>query len=134
MRMISKDTNTSGQSGDFVSMTISEMRTGQNRNTGLSNAPADPEVDNEKTSRQRLKARISTSTKLPGINRVTPALVTPLVDNGASIEEALNNIVGSIGEQNEQMSIRKSELERAIHVERESLREEIKKLVEAKNA
>ena len=134
MRMISKDTNTSGQSGDFVSMTISEMRTGQNRITGLSNAPADPEVDNEKTSRQRLKARISTSTKLPGINRVTPPLVTPLVDNGASIEEALNNIVGSIGEQNEQMSIRKSELERAIHVERESLREEIKKLVEAKNA
>ena len=106
----------------------------QNRITGLSNAPADPEVDNEKTSRQRLKARISTSTKLPGINRVTPPLVTPLVDNGASIEEALNNIVGSIGEQNEQMSIRKSELERAIHVERESLREEIKKLVEAKNA
>ena len=49
----------------------------------------------------------------------------PLVDNGASIEEALTNIVGSIGEQNEQMSIRMSELERAVHVERESLREEI---------
>ena len=43
----------------------------------------------------------------------------------ASLEEALNNIVGSIGEQNEQMSIRMSELERAVHVERESLREEI---------
>ena len=52
---------------------------------------------------------------------MTPPLVTPLVDNGASIEEALTNI----GEQNEQMSLRMSELERAVHVERESLREEI---------
>ena len=100
VRTISKDANTSGQSRDFVSMTNSKTRTGKNRNTGLSNASADPEVDNEKTSRQRIKARISTSTKLPGIDRVTPPLVTPLVEQGASIEEALNNIVGSIGEQN----------------------------------
>ena len=47
------------------------------------------------------------------------------MDNGAALEEALNNIVGSLGEQNEQMSIRMSELERAVHIERESLREEI---------
>ena len=33
--------------------------------------------------------------------------------------------MGSIGEQNEQMSIRMSEVERAVHVERENLREEI---------
>ena len=128
VRTISNDTNTSGQSRDVVSMTNSEMRTGQNRNIGLSNASADPEVDNEKTSRQRIKARILTSSKLPGIDRVTPPLVTPLSENRASIEEfeeALNNIVGSIGEQNEQMSIRMSELERAVHIERESLREEI---------
>ena len=125
VRTISKTTNTSGQPRNFVSMTNSEMRTGENRNTGLSNASADPEVDNEKTSRQRIKAQISTSAKLPGIDRVTPPIVTPLVENGASIEEALNNVVGSIGEQNEQMSIRTSELERAVHVERESLREEI---------
>ena len=125
VRTISKTTNSSGQSGDFVSMTNSEMGTGEKRITGLSNAPADPEVDNEKTSRQRIKARISTSTKLPGIDRVTPPLVTPLVDNGPSIEEALTNIVGGIGEQNEKMSIRMSELKRAVHVERESLREEI---------
>ena len=124
MRTISKDTNTSGQSRDFVSMKNSEPRTGENRNIGLGNASAEPEVDDEKTSRQRIKARISDSTKLPGIDRVTPPLVTPLVENGASFEEALNNIVGSIGEQNEQMSIRMSELERAVHVERESLREE----------
>ena len=125
VRTISKDASTSGQSRDFVSMTSSETRTGENINIGLGNASADPEGDNEKTSRQRIKARISTSTKLPGIDKVTPPLVTPLVKNGASLEEALNNIVGSIGEQNEQMSIRMSELERAVHVERESLREEI---------
>ena len=124
VRTISKTTKTSGKSRDFVSMRNLEMRIGENRNTGLSNAQVDPEVDNEKTSRQRIKARISTSTKLPGIDRVAWALVTPLVDNGASIEEALNNIVGSIGEQ-KKMSIRMSELERAVHVERESLREEI---------
>ena len=82
-------------------------------------------MDSEKTSRQRMRARISTSTKLPGTDRVTPPLVTPLVDNGAALEEALNSIVGSIGEQNEQMFIRMSELERAVHVERESLWEEI---------
>ena len=51
VRTLSKTTNTSGQSGDFVSMMNSEMRTGENRNRWLSNPPADPEVDNEKTSR-----------------------------------------------------------------------------------
>ena len=56
---------------------------------------------------------------------MTPPLETPLVENGASLEEALNNIVGSIGEKNEQMSLRMSELERAVHIERESMREEI---------
>ena len=56
---------------------------------------------------------------------MTTPLVTPLVEIGASIEEALTNIVGSKGEQNEQVSFRMSELERAVHVEREILREEI---------
>ena len=98
VRTTSNTTKVSGQSRDFVNMTKSEMRTGRSRNTWLSNAPADPEVDSEKTSRQRIKARISTSTKLPGIDRVTPPLVTPLVENGASIEEALTNILGSIEE------------------------------------
>ena len=122
---ISKEVNTPGQSKDFAIRTSSEPQTGESRTRGLGNALADPEIDNEKTSRQRVKARISTSTKLPGTDRVTPPLVTPLMDNGAALEEALNNIVGSLGEQNEQMSIRMSELERAVHIERESLREEI---------
>ena len=125
IRTISKTTNGSGQSGNFVTMTNSEMPTGKNRNTGLCNPPAEPEVDHEETSRQRIKTRVSTSTKLPGTDRMTPPLVTPLVDSGASIEEALTNIVDSIGEQNEQMSLRMSELESAVHVERENLREEI---------
>ena len=125
VRTISKEVKTPCQSRGFAIMTNSEPRTGQSRNKGLGNALADPEVDNEKTSRQRVKARISTSTKLLGTDRVTPPLVTPLVDNGAALEEALNNPVDSRGEQNEQMSIRMSELERAVHNERESLREEI---------
>ena len=125
VRTISKEVNTPGQSRGFAIMANSEPQTGESRNKGLRNASADPEVDNEKTSRQRVKARISTSTKLPGTDRATPPLVTPLVDNGAAPEEALNNIVGNIGEQNEQMSIRMSELERAVHIERENLREEI---------
>ena len=125
VRTISKEVNTPGQSRGFAIMTNSEPRTGESRNKGLGNALADPEVDNEKTSRQRVKARFSTSTELPGTDRVTPPLVTPLVDNGAALEEALNNIVDSLGEQNEQMSVRMSELERTVHIERESLREEI---------
>ena len=105
VRTISKTTNGSGQSGDFVNVTNSKMRTGKNRNTGLYNAPADPEVDHEKTSRQRISTRVSTSTKLLGTDRVTSPLITPLLKNGASIEEALTNTVGSIGEGNEQMSL-----------------------------
>ena len=124
-RTISKTTNGSGQSGDFVTMKNWEMRTGKNRSTGLCNPPADPEVDHDATSRQRIKTRVSKRTKLPGTDRVIPPLMTPLVDSGASINEALTNIVGSIGDQNEQMSFRVSELERAVHVEIENLREEI---------
>ena len=104
VRTTSKTTNGLGQLGDFVTMTNSEMRTGKNRNTGLCNPPADPEMDHKETSRQRFKTQVSTSTKLPGTDRVTPPLVTPLVDNGASIEDVLTNIVDSIGEQNEQIS------------------------------
>ena len=125
VRTISKEVNTPGRSRGFAIMTNSEPQTGESRNRGLGNILAGPEVDNEKTTRQGVKARISTSTKLPGTDRVTPLLVTPLVDNGAALEEALNNIVDSLGEQNEQMSIRMSEPERAVHIERESLREEI---------
>ena len=61
----------------------------------------------------------------PESRPVPSYLGSPLVENGASFEEDLNNIVGSIGEQNEQMSIRMSELERVVLIERESLREEI---------
>ena len=56
VRTISNTTKGSDQSRDFVNMTKSELRTGQSRNTGLSIAPADPKVDSEKRSRQRIKA------------------------------------------------------------------------------
>ena len=42
---------------------------------------------------------------------MTSPLVTPLVDNWASMEEALNKIVDSMDEQSEEMSTRMSELE-----------------------
>ena len=122
---ISKEANTPGQSKDFAIRASSEPQPGENKTRGLGNALIDPETNKEEMLKQRVKARISTSTKLPGTDRVTPPLVTPLVDNGAALEEALNNIVDSLGEQNEQMSIRMSELERAVHIARERLREEI---------
>ena len=56
---------------------------------------------------------------------MTPRVVTPLVDNGTSLGEALTRIECCMGDQSEQMSIRMSELERELHVERESLRWEI---------
>ena len=51
---------------------------------------------------------------------MTPPQVTTLVENGASVQEALTRIVDSMGEQSEQMSKRMSELEIAVHVERKS--------------
>ena len=51
--------------------------------------------------------------------------MTPLVDNAASMKEALTRIENSMVEQSEQMPIRMSGLERAFPVERESLQEEI---------
>ena len=83
------------------------------------------EAEFEGTSRQRGTARVSTSTKLPVTKKVTPSLLTPLVDDGASIEEVLTRIFDRMGELRYQISIRTNELERTAHVERESLREEI---------
>ena len=45
VRTISKTTNGSNQSGDFVTLTNSEVRPWKNRNTVLCNRPADPEAD-----------------------------------------------------------------------------------------
>ena len=50
VRTISKTTHGSGQSGDFVIMTNSEMRTGKIKNTGLCNPPADTGMDHEENS------------------------------------------------------------------------------------
>ena len=76
------------------------------------------EAEHEGISIQRGAARVSTSFKLPGTNKVTPSPATPFVDNGASMEEAKARIMDSMGEQNEQMSSRMSELETEVQVEK----------------
>ena len=108
-----------------MTITKSEVQSGTIRMTGSRTTPVESEADSEELLRQRAKTRVSTSTKLHGTNRVMPALMTPLVDNWASNEETLTRIVDTIGEQSNQMSIKMRKLKRAIHVERESLREEI---------
>ena len=50
-------------------------------------------MDHEETSRQIIKTRVSISNKLPGTHRVTLPLVTPLVDNGASIQHSIHSKV-----------------------------------------
>ena len=125
VKIINKTEDASQKSREFATITNSEVQPRDSRNTGPSYPTMEPEADYEETSRQRSKTGVWTGTKLPGTNMVTLPLVTPLADERASIEEALTSIVDSIGEQNEQMSSRMSELERAVHVERESLREEI---------
>ena len=111
-RIINKTIGGKLHSREFMTLNNSDMRSGTTRSTGSRTAPVELQADNEETSRQRGKTRVSTSTKLPGTNRVTPPLVTSLVDNGASMEEALTRFVDNMGEQSEQMSIRISELEK----------------------
>ena len=67
----------------------SEVRFGATRIAGSGTKPVELATDYEDTSRQRGKTRVSTITKLPGTNRVTPPQVNPLVDNEVSVEEAL---------------------------------------------
>ena len=125
VRTINKSMYGMQRSKQFITMTSSEEQSGKDRKVGSGITPAEPEADYEETSRQRGRTRISSSSKLRRTNRVTTSLGTPLVDNGTTMEEALICIVDSMFEQSEQMSKRMSALERAVHVERGSLREEI---------
>ena len=97
VRTINKAIEGSEQPREFVTMTNSEMRPGNIRDTGPSNPPTEPEADHEEASRQRGTTRVSTSTKLSGTNRVTPPLVTPLVDERASIEDFMRRSFANIG-------------------------------------
>ena len=54
---ISKEANTPGQSKDFTMRASSEQEPGENRTRGLGNALNDPETNNEKTLRQRVKGQ-----------------------------------------------------------------------------
>ena len=85
----------------------------------------DLEAEYERPLRQREAARVSTSFKLPVKNKLRAPLVTPLIDEGVSVEEALTIIVNGRVEQQEHISKRMIELERAVHVEREGFPEEI---------
>ena len=118
VRTINKTVDGRQQSTEFMTKTNSEVQPGKNRNKESSIPPAEPEADYEETPRQRGTTRVSTSTKLPGTKRLTPTVVTLLVDNGASIEEALTRIMDCMGDDRIVDS-------RAVHVERDSLREEI---------
>ena len=62
---INKTVDGSQQSREFVIMTNSEVQLGNNRNTGPSNPPMEPEADYEETLNHRGKTRVSTSTKMP---------------------------------------------------------------------
>ena len=68
VRTISKTTNGSGQSGDFVTMTKSEMRIGKNRNTGLCNPPAE--------QKRILKRRLDREIRLK--SRPAPSYLEPI--------------------------------------------------------
>ena len=125
VRTINKTFDGIQHSREFMTMTNSDVQSGTTRTTGSETTPVELEADYQKTSRQRGLTQVSNSTKLPGTNKVTPPLVTPLVAKEALMEEVLTRIGDSMGERSEQMSIRMSELERAVHVEREKLRQEI---------
>ena len=97
VRTISKAIDGMQRSREFMTMTNSEKQPGKDRRTASVNTPAEPEADYEETSRQRGKTRISTSTTLPGTNRVTPLPITPLGDNGSSIRRGLDQDCGQHG-------------------------------------
>ena len=65
---------------------------------------------------EREAERVLTSHKLP-----VTIKMTPLVDDVVSVEEALIRIVNRMGEPQEQISNRMSELEIAVHIEKEGL-------------
>ena len=106
------------QSREFITMANSEMRSGATSVTGSGSTLRELEAEYERPSRQRGTARASTSTKHAGTNKMAPPL-------GASMGEVLTRIVDIMGEKNEKISIRMSKLERAVHDEREILREKI---------
>ena len=70
VRTISKSANEMNQSRDFLAGTNWEVQPGKNTNARPSDPPVDPEAKNEETLRQRSKAPVSTSIKLPRNERV----------------------------------------------------------------
>ena len=91
------------------------MTTEATRATGSRTTLGELDAEYEGPPRQRGTRRVSTSSELPGTNKVTRTLLNPLVDNRSSVEEALTRVV----EQNKQGPLRMSEIERAVHAERD---------------
>ena len=73
-------------SREFMTIAHSDMQSGTTRVTRTGTTLGELEAEFEAPSRQRGTTRVSTSTKLPGTNKVTPTLLTPLVDNRAPLE------------------------------------------------
>ena len=69
---------------------------------------------------------------------MTPLFLTPFVNDGISVDEDLPRTKDKIVEQEQQISVRLSELERAVHIERENLLDTCfatsKKLARMRNA
>ena len=99
VRTINKSIDGLQQSREFMTMINSDLQLRTTSVTVSGTTLVEREADHEETSRQRRTAGVSTSTKLPGTNKVTPPLVTLLLDNGASVEKALSTILDSKGEQ-----------------------------------
>ena len=77
VRTINKIIDGRLQAREFMTTTNSEVQPVNNRNIGSNNPPAVPDADYDIISIQRGKIRVWTSTKLPGTDRLTLAVVTP---------------------------------------------------------
>ena len=108
VRTINKTIYGIQESREFMTTENSEMSSGATRATGSRTTLGELDAEYEGPPRQRGTRRVSTCSKLPGTNKVTRTLLTPLVDNRSSVEEALTRVVDSMGEQNKQVFLRMS--------------------------
>ena len=98
VRTINKTMDGIQQSREFMTTENSKMQSGATTATGSRTTLVELDAEYEGPSRQRGTSQVLTSTKLPGRNKVTPTLLTPLVESRASAEEALTRVVDSMGE------------------------------------
>ena len=100
---INRTINRTRQSKEFMKTSKSDL---QSEKTGVTKSGT-ASVEKQTVYEEKLNPRcrtVSTSTTLPGTNKVKPPLVTSLVERGASIEKGLARIVHSMGEQSKRIS------------------------------